>query len=504
MRAIITVVIVATAGGGALLMGNLSAGDDDRKYKDDVTYVVQRGKLTVTVTENGSLMAKNSEKINFKGRRGGKISYLIEEGKTVEVDEVLCRLDPTDLETKIQELKLNIVQTEADLDTAKTELEIQKSDNVANIEKTKIALKKAENELEKYRDGDVHKERNNLEIAIKEAENKHSRAKKKYEDSKKLLEKDYVTQSQVDQDNIDFKRAEIQLTSAVRDLELFEKYTCPMTMTDKQAAVSDAARASENAQKRAQSKLRQREVAVESKEQRLKTLQKDLKEKEEELGHFTIKAPVPGIVIYGDPSEPWYRERVQLDNRVWGGFTLFTIPDLRIMQVQVQIHEADINKIKEEQVATVTMDTYPGLVLKGKVAKIAALAGEPGSRREQEVKKFTVDIILEGVEDMELKPGISAKADIFVEEKEDLLSVPLQSVFLEEGTHYCYKLNGEDQPERVVVKVGLSNDSHIEIIEGLAVDNQVLLYNPVLAAQAEQAAKGESAGVPATQNVSQP
>ena len=62
---------------------------------------------------------------------------------------------------------------------------------------------------------------------------------------------------------------------------------------------------------------------------------------------------------------------------MWGGFTLFTIPDLRVMKVQVEIHEADINKIKKTQRVTVTMDTYPGLVLEGEVTKIAPLRATP-------------------------------------------------------------------------------------------------------------------------------
>jgi HlyD family secretion protein len=501
---IVVVLIVVIGGGGALLWRNASVSGDGDTLSDDVLYTVQRGKLTVTVTENGSLMAKNSEKVNFQGRRGGKITYLIDEGKTVEQDEVLCRLETTDLETQLQELKLNIVQTEADLHTAQTELDIQKSENVADIEKAQIALTKAEKELEKYQDGDAPKERRNLEIAIKEAETNHSRSKKKYEDSVKLLEKDYITSSQVEQDQIEFERAEIQLDGARRDLELFEKYTFPMAMTDRETAVSDARRALENAGKRAESTLRQKEVAVESKDQRLTTLQKKLKEVEEEIEKSTIKSPSPGIVIYGDPSEPWYREQIQLGNQVWGGFTLFTIPDLRVMQVQVHVHEADINKIKEDQVVTVTMDTYPGLVLHGKVTKIATLAGEPGQRRDEEVKKFTVDITLDSTEELALKPGISAKAEIFIEEKEDVLSVPLQCVFIEEGTHYCYRVGDGGEPVRVAVKPGLSNDSHIEITEGLDEGDRVLLYNPALAAQAKAASEEGPAKAPTTQNASQP
>ena len=176
---------------------------------------------------------------------------------------------------------------------------------------------------------------------------------------------------------------------------------------------------------------------------------------------------------------------------MWGGFTLFTIPDLRVMKVQVEIHEADINKIKKTQRVTVTMDTYPGLVLEGEVTKIATIAGNPDRGGSDEVKKFTVDITLESTKDLTLKPGISAKAEIFIEQREDVLYVPMQSVFFEEGKHYCFVKRDGPAPVRVEVRPDLSNDSYVQIAEGLQDGDRVLLYNPVLRAATEALAGGE-------------
>jgi HlyD family secretion protein len=504
--ALILLVFIAVAVGGYLWFRPDSEQGGDGPIKPELLHTVQRGNLKVTLSENGTLMAKNSEKITPQIKRSGKITFLTEEGKNVEEGEVLCRLDTTDLEEQLQQLELSIVQTEADLNTARTELDIQRSENTASIEKARIALSKAEKELERYRDGDAPKERRNLEIAIKEAETAHSRAKKKYEDSLKLLEQDYVTKSQVEQDKIDFERAEIQLRGAKWDLEIFDQYTYPMTMTDRQTAVSDAQRALENADKRAASTLRQREVAVESQERRLTRLNKQLEELKEEIDHFTIKAPCPGILIYGDPEQPWYRTEIKLGANVWGGMNIFTIPDLRVMQVQVQVHEADINKVEEGQPATVTMDTYPGLVLKGEVTKIASIAGGSDWRRmSDEVKEFTVDITLEEVADLVLKPGVSAKAEIFIEELQDVLFAPIQCVFFEDGAHHCYVLADGGKPVLTQVKPGVSNDNFIHILEGLEAGDRVLLYNPKLRAETASPAVDEGPALPvAADDAAQP
>lgn len=100
------------------------------------------------------------------------------------------------------------------------------------------------------------------------------------------------------------------------------------------------------ARKRAESTLGQKEVAVQQVEKRLKVQQDQLKERKEDLENMIVKAPSPGLVVYGDPHEPWYRERTKVGGQIYGGFTLLTIPDLRVMQVKLQIHEADISKIR--------------------------------------------------------------------------------------------------------------------------------------------------------------
>jgi HlyD family secretion protein len=212
-------------------------------------------------------------------------------------------------------------------------------------------------------------------------------------------------------------------------------------------------------------------------------MKQQLKERQDELAKMVLKAPCPGIVIYGDPRYGWWdQNNFKVGGEIWGGNTLFTIPDLRVMQVKVQIHEADINKIKTDMNANVTMDTYDGLNLKGKVTKIAAIAagsGNPYGGDQQEVKKFDVEITLEGTTAVELKPGISAKAEVMIDTRKDTLYVPLQCVFLEAGKQWCYAVVA-NVPNKREVKPGLSNDTYLEILEGLKEGEEVLLYNPTV------------------------
>ncbi|MHC5211380.1 MAG: efflux RND transporter periplasmic adaptor subunit [Planctomycetota bacterium] len=458
---------------------------------NDAVFTVARGDLAITLTESGELVAKEAQKISSDTDSSGKITFLIEEGKQVEEGELLCKLDPTDLEKKVEQLDLDIVQAEANLSTAKTELEIQQTENTASIEKALIALEKAKKERDRYRDGDAPSERRKLDIAIKEAETAHSRAKKKAEDSQLLFDQEYINRSQLEQDQIDHESAVVRLEGAKLDLKMFETYTLPMSTTDKDVAVTDAQRQKDNAEKRAISTLRQKEVAVEQSTKRLEMLKKRLEETNEEIAKMTITAPSPGIVLYGDPDEPWYRENIRLGGDVWGSMVLFTLPDLRVMQVKLRIHEADINKLDEEQPAKVSMDTYPGVVLDGKVTRIASIASSADRwNSNSEVKKFDVDLTLTHSPELRLRPGVSAKAEIFIDRLEDAVYVPLQCVFLEEGEHWSWVAEADGSSSRVKVEPGQSNDNYIEVLSGLEPGQRVLLYNP------KMPASGDAPGAP--------
>src|SRR5262249_36810954 len=152
----------------------------------------------------------------------------------------------------------------------------------------------------------------------------------------------------------------------------------------------------ETAEKRSKAKLNQKEADVLQADKRIKRLKQQLDERRKDIENMTMKAPCPGILIYGDPREPWYREQVKLGGTIWGGNTLMTIPDLRVMQVKIEVHEADINKLKVGQPTVVTMDTYPGLTLHGEVSRIANIAagGNSWQGQSSEVKRFDVEILL--------------------------------------------------------------------------------------------------------------
>ncbi|MBI3038553.1 efflux RND transporter periplasmic adaptor subunit [bacterium] len=135
------------------------------------------------------------------------------------------------------------------------------------------------------------------------------------------------------------------------------------------------------------------------------------------LKNTRICSPIEGIVI---------SRKVSVGQTVAASLqapTLFTIAnDLRRMQIEALIDESDICKIKTGQIATFSVDAFPNRKFQGSVSQVRL------APTTQNVVMYTV-IINVNNEDLALKPGITAKIEILVEERQDVLRIPTQVLF---------------------------------------------------------------------------
>ncbi len=475
----LSVVVVVTGAAYFWINGKLSRAATSSIHTGAL-YTVRRGSLVINLVENGSLAAKDSKKLTSKMRGQSKILSVVPEGEPVKENQEVCRFDDTELNKSLAQEELSLLTAETTLSTARTGLELQQMDNASKTEKAKVALEKTKMELERYREGDSPQDLRKLDIDRKDAEYQLEKAKKRLSDSKKLMKEDYIKQTELEEHQIAFEKATVESESATLAMELYKKYEFPITLATKANAHAEAKRTLAAELKRGKSQLLQKQVAVTQAEKRVTRVKEGIDKIRKDVEQLVVKAPCPGVVIYGDPRSPWNREQIKIGGVVWRGQTMMTIPDLRLMLVKLSIHEADINRIKKDQRVTVSMDTYPGVILAGKVSKVAQVAvssnawGMPSS-----VKKFAVEVLIEDTAGLQLKPGISAKAEILIDTLESALFVPIQCAFLEGEFHYCNVMEG-GTPSRRKVEIGASNSTHVQILDGLKEGEQVLLYNPNL------------------------
>lgn len=436
---------------------------------------VARGDLVITVEENGYLTAKENVNVKPKFKGEGTITWLIEEGKFVKPGDLLVEFDRTQLETQITELENKLAQYEIELEAARANLEIQQRDNQATIEKAELALEAARLTLEKFEQGDAPNELRKLDLAVEKAESEYARAKERYQQVPELVAQGFLTRIQEEEERIRLREAEIGQENARRERELYQTYTQRMDRKKNETAVKDAERELENSRKKAEINLKEKQAAVTQREGQVASTRTRLDQQKTELEHYTVKCEKEGTVHYGDPEQPWWRDDIKVGSTVYQGATLVTIPDLSSMQVLIQVHEADIDKVALDLPVVVTVDSRPGESFQGKITEIATVANSANWTDESN-KSFKVEVTLEGITGT-LRPGVTAKAEIQIETLPGVLQVPLHAIVPENGKNLAFVLR-DDGFEQREVEIGKHDSHRVEIRAGLAEGDEVLLYDP--------------------------
>ncbi len=202
-----------------------------------------------------------------------------------------------------------------------------------------------------------------------------------------------------------------------------------------------------------------------------------LDQAKELLGKTQIKSPIDGIVIQIDVK---VGETVIAGTTNIPGSTMMVIADPSESLTEVQVDEADIAQVRENQRADIYAAAWPDAALSGTVQSIASVARRP---QGQQSLSFLVKILLDEQDTMAIRPGMSVRADIYTETSEETLAIPVQAVLYDEELDNEAN-SKEDQPYVYVieqgkavrkdVKTGISSDSDQEILEGLSKGDRVI------------------------------
>lgn len=155
------------------------------------------------------------------------------------------------------------------------------------------------------------------------------------------------------------------------------------------------------------------------------------------------------------------------------GETVTTVDPVVVLSdrliVRAQIDETDVGKIKLKQSAVITLDAYPDVKIKAVVGHIYY-----ESKTINNVTVYEVDLNLENVPEF-FRSGMNTNVDFLIEEKEDVLVVPLDVIQRRQGKAFV-SVQGENSrktEEREVV-LGASDDQNVEIVSGLTADDEIV------------------------------
>src|SRR5215471_14519986 len=201
---------------------------------------------------------------------------------------------------------------------------------------------------------------------------------------------------------------------------------------------------------------------------------KDLAITEEHITKTVVTAPFDCTILTRPVS---IGQAVSGSGGFNSGTEVLTIADLNSMVINAQVNQADVPRLKPNEVVEVTIEAVAGLKLHGTVERIS-----PQATIKNNIKGFAARILLKN-EDPRVRPGMTANVKIPVASAENVAAVPLAAVFTEkqgdsdERERFVYVQQG-DAFEKRNVKVGVSDYFYAEIQDGLKEGEVVTLELP--------------------------
>ena len=420
-----TVVIVAVAAVVAAGVGTWAVvgGQAGLQYR---TATVEHGDINVAVSATGNPNAVVTVQVGTQV--SGVILALFADFNTkVTKGQLIARIEPAPFQAKVDQAQANLDASRAAV--ANAQAVIQQA--MAGIQAANSSLAAAQANVVK---GEA--------VA---------------EDAKVKVDRRVIMVKQGADSKEDLETAQTTYQSAVAD----------------NSALMAQQHAAEDSVKVAQAQLKVANSLLAASQAQVKQFTAALQSTQLDLDHTKIAAPVDGVVV---------SRNVDVGQTVAASLsapTLFLIAqDLTKMQVDTNVSEADVGRVRVDQPATFTVDAYPGQVFTGNVTSIRKAPINVAN-------VITYDAVI-GVSNPDLKlfPGMTADVKILVNQRVNVLKVsnaalryhpasatpaPAASTGSRKGgalEKAVWILDPDNKPSRVVLTTGETDGTNSEVLTG--------------------------------------
>ncbi len=439
---------------------------------------LETGTLTATVNATGNIEPEAEIRLSFQ-QAGTVAEVFFERGQAVKKGDIIAKLDTVDLELALAQAQASLEQAKNALLQAQSALENAKaqeiiatanySRTVAGVRKSEIdaaraALAAAEANLAKLKAGPEPEDVAAAEAALRNAEAALRRAQSNYDAAyarnpaaigahPAALELEQATnnynsaKAQYDRatkgaDDAQIKAAEQQVMNAKANLD---KLLNPARRFDIEQAEAQL--------QQARLQVRNAEVQIANAENQVRLAEIQVRQAQRRLDQAVLKSPIDGVIA---------AVNIKAGELVGAGAQpAVVVADLSRYHINITVDEIDIAKVKIGQEVNITLDSLPGVEVKGKVSRIS-----PTSRLVNGVVSYDVRVDIEPTE-AELRSGMTANASIVLERRSGVLLAPNWAIRRDRSTGKSFlTLQVGDQVTEVEVQTGLRNDTFSEILSG--------------------------------------
>ena len=224
-----------------------------------------------------------------------------------------------------------------------------------------------------------------------------------------------------------------------------------------------------NKQEQAKAAVETAKAQIGQAEARVKEARASLEQAREDLLYATVRSPINGVVLSRNVE---VGDAVSSILVMGSAATLvMTLGNVTELYVKGKVDESDVGKIHVGQPARITVESFKDRKYLGKVTRISPMGEE-----KDNVTTFEVRVSIS--EPRDLKPLMTANAEIILEEHKNALTIPEASVVYARDKSTSVEVPDPSQKNgkrRVAVKTGISNGAKTEVIEGLREAQEVVL-----------------------------
>lgn len=262
-------------------------------------------------------------------------------------------------------------------------------------------------------------------------------AEKKYLRSKKLHEQNLISPEEYDQAKANYQIAKARFFAAMAQLRVLEQGSNVTALVE----------------------------GIEISEQDQREIEKETREA---IASMTVIAPISGIILSRDTDKG---SAVIPISSAYGGTVIMTIADVSEKHFRGDVDEADIGKVHLGLPARIYVETYPDESFKAELTHIS-----PMGREEEDIINFKIRATIDDPEDR-LRVGMSADAELILEEHENVLVIPEGAIIYEDGKIFV-NIQDDSVPEgllKIEITKGISDGLRTEVLSGLEEGQVVVL-----------------------------
>jgi RND family efflux transporter MFP subunit len=391
-----------------------------------VTIAVTRGEVARTVTAPGQLVG--TQEIVLGMAVNGRLSQInVRPGTVVQAGDILAQIDPQPYAQALATAQIQLTQAEIayERQIAEAQLGIENSQlGVDQARATYPALTAAE-------------------VQLQAAIDYEGRAQNEYN---KALDRPWEPEQVVEGYRLELESAtrQRQLAQANYDAVLNQQWAVGQEVAARETAVAQANLADAYLRKQGVDPL----------------LQLTVEQAQANLAATTLLAPFAGVVlnVMARPGET-----------VGPEFGFILLADPAQAEVQTTVIEEDLSQVQVGQAAEIYFDARPEIMVRGEVVRIVPQRVVNEARPLYHVYLRLLDPLPEA-----LFPGMTADASITIAARQDVLRLPRALVQARSDGTATLEIWQNGQTLSRQVQVGLRGDVYIEIVEGLAVGDEVV------------------------------